>query len=367
MMLRVWSCRWGVARLAIALFIAVVLGLDAPARLARMQVSALPGFDYAAEANALRVQGKYGEAALVAQAGLDDPEAAAMHSALTDELAGITLERESFMRRLRDAGKGAVTGRGETLEEILGAVTADFFLVGDIRDIVIEGGKQLLDGESDEIILLLSVAGVFTTLAPGIDWAPSILKVARRTGAMSDRFAAWLRSSVRGGRSAEVAKACGDVATLSRAAGPGTAARLIALADGPDDLAKLARFAADNPTGAFALRTTGREGFAVIKGAGEAGETLVLQLARKGPAAREVLLSRAGRALLRPHPLLGVGKALWKGNAQKIITRALDRIDPNAWWALPLAAAWAAMEVALIIVRLRGRKASGGGHAGVAG
>lgn len=356
MILRLWSCRWIALRLSVALFITAVLAMDAPARLARLQVGALPGFDYAAEVNALRVQGRYGEAEMVANAGLNDPDAAHAHDSLRLALAHTHRERDSFTRRLKDAGKGALTGRGDTLESILGAVASDFFLVGDIRDIVIEGGKQLLDGESDEIILLLSVAGVFTTLAPEIDWAPSIFKVARRTGAMSDRLAQWLRSSVRAGRSDDVARACGDVATISRAAGPGAAVRLVALADTPEDLARLARFTANNPTGAFALRTTGREGFEVIKAAGETGERLVLKLARKGPAARAVLASPAGRALLRPHPLLGIAKALWKGNAEQLILRALDRIDPNAWWALPLAAAWAVIEFALLITRLGPRK-----------
>ena len=355
MILRLWSCRWIALRLSVALFITFVLAMDAPARLARLQVGALPGFDYAAEVNARRVQGRYGEAEMVANAGRNDPDAAHAHDSLRLALRTPARARQ-FHPPPQGRRQGRAHRRGDTLESILGRCRVRFLPCRRPPRHRHRRGKQLLDGESDEIILLLSVAGVFTTLAPEIDWAPSIFKVARRTGAMSDRLAQWLRTSVRAGRSDDVARACGDVATISRAAGPGAAVRLVALADTPDDLARLARFTANNPTGAFALRTTGREGFDVIKAAGETGEKLVLKLARKGPAARAVLASPAGRALLRPHPLLGIAKALWKGNAEQLILRALDRIDPNAWWALPLAAAWAVVEFALLVARLGPRK-----------
>ncbi len=55
-----WSVRWGLLRLAIALFIVWVLAADTSARLARRAISVMPDFDYAAEVRSLRLEGRYG-------------------------------------------------------------------------------------------------------------------------------------------------------------------------------------------------------------------------------------------------------------------------------------------------------------------
>lgn len=57
-------------------------------------------------------------------------------------------------------------GAHDSLEGWIGAVAADFFIVGDVRDLVIEGGELALDGESDEVILALSGIGL-ATATPG--------------------------------------------------------------------------------------------------------------------------------------------------------------------------------------------------------
>ena len=69
MMGTLWRSKWNLARLAVALLVLAVLTLDAGPRLARMQLAALPGFDYAAEVARLRGERRYGEALMVAEAG----------------------------------------------------------------------------------------------------------------------------------------------------------------------------------------------------------------------------------------------------------------------------------------------------------
>lgn len=354
--LRLWSCRWGLLRFALAAFICWVLAADTAARMARLQLAALPDFDYRSEVHALRVQGRFGEAEVIARAGLDSMEPGATRDALDAELKATVEERDSWLRKAKSAGMGALSGRGTDLESLVGAVAADFFVVGDVRDLVIEGGKQLVDGDSDELVLLLSFAGVVTTLAPEIDWAPSVIKAARRSGQVSVRMTEYLTSALKARRGEQVAKVCEDVARVSKKASPGGAMRLLRLAEEPEDLAKIARFVERSPAGAFAMHVTGKEGAAVLKGATEstakASEELIVAAARKGQAGTRFLSTPAARALTRPHLILGLAKTFWKGNAEALITRLTDRFDQLAWWGMPLAAAWAVLEGLLLLGRL---------------
>lgn len=353
---RLWRCKWGVARLAIAAFVCWVLVADTGSRLARLQLAALPDFDYLAEVEALRAQGRFGEAEMVAHAGLERQSDASERLRLQAALDATVAERDGWLRKVRSAGLGALSGRGTDLESIVGAVAADFFLVGDLRDIVIEGGKLVIDGDSDELVLLLSFVGAATTLAPEIDWAPSVIKAARRTGALGDRMAEHLRQLLRQRKSAELATVCEDVASMAKRASPGGAIRILKLVDEPSDLPMFARFLERRPNGAFALHVTGGEGAAMLrrasKTAPEAADELLEAAAGKGVAGTRFLSTPAASTLMRPHPLVGVAKAVSKGNAEQLVKATLDRIDPGAWWAMPLAAAWVLFEAMLLRRRL---------------
>lgn len=386
----IWNRKWGLVRLALAVFVCWVLAADTGARLARLQLASLPDFDYVGEVRALRAEGRYGEAVVIAQAGLgsegDGAETDGMEAGTKDEKVRAELQREmeitiaerdSWMRKARAAGWGAVTGRGDSLEALVGAVAADFFLVGDVRDLVIEGGKQIVDGESDQLVMLLSLAGVLTTVAPEIDWAPSIIKAARRSGKLGEGLAGSLRTSLKGRDTAKVAEMFEDVARISKKASPGGAMRTLALAESPADLKRLAKFVESQPAGAFALHVMGDQGAAILKSADEVGEVastglksgvksgvkgsvkatedVVVAAAKKGNAGKRFLGTPAGRALLKPHPLIGLAKAFWKGNAEKLITRLVDRLDVLTWWLLPLSGAWAFFECVLL-VKKRGKE-----------
>jgi hypothetical protein len=347
-----WRCKWGLIRLAAAAIICWALVADTGSRLARLQLAALPDFDHLAEVEALRLQGRYGEAEMVARAGLETTSDSTKRDRLQSALDANVAERDGWLRKVRSAGLGALSGRGTDLESIVGAVAADFFLVGDLRDIVIEGGKLVIDGDSDELVLLLSFIGAATTLAPEIDWVPSVLKAARRGGALGERMAEHLRQLLRQRKSAELASLCEDVATISRRASPGGAIRVMKLVDDPSDLRTFARFVERRPRGAFVLHVTGREGADTLRRAAkttpDAADALLEAAAGKGVAGTRFLSTAAAKALTRPHPLVGVAKALGKGHAERLVTAMLDRIDPGAWWAVPLAAAWALFEALML-------------------
>jgi hypothetical protein len=363
---RVARCKWGLARLAIAAFLLWVVAMDTPARLSRLELASMPGFDYVKEVQSLRLAGRFGEAQMVAKAGLEQVDDAGERSLVGDErsrldneLVQTLAEQDSWLRRAKDAGLGALSGRADSLEGLIGAVAADFFVVGDIRDLVIEGGKLAIDGESDEVVLALSGVGLATTAAPEIDWAPSLLKAARRAGTLTKGLGEQIVSLVRQGKKGEVMKVLEDAATLSKKASPGGAMRLLRHADSADELAMLARFAQRQPGGAFALHVGRERGAAIVKDAAKVGgdgvariETTLVRSAHKGPRGVEFLGSRAGQTLLKPHALVGLAKGLWKGNAAKLAQRLVDRLGANALWALPLLTAWCFVELVLVTRRL---------------
>jgi len=352
-----WRAKFNLLRLIVAAALLYVCAADTGARLARIQLAAMPSFDYATEVEALRVQGRYGEAVVIADAGLEDadlePDA---KQKITDQRALTIKERDSLVTKIKAAGLGALSGQGDSLESLVGAVTADFFVVGDVRDLVIQGGKQLIDGDSDGVILTLSVLGVITTLAPEIDWVPSLIKAAAKGGHLSKSMGEWLKTAIKAKRTPELTRLFTDLKTISTAASPGGAMRLLKHADGPEDVARVAKFLGNTGSGgAAALHITGKHGTDLLKSAEVSGEALV-RAARKGPAGVAFLRSPSAKALLKPHPLLGLAKAIYKGNAEKLIARAMERLDLRAWWLIPVLAGWCVVELGLLAGHRKTRK-----------
>lgn len=360
-MLRLWRIRWNLVRLFVAAFCLWTLGSDAASRAARLTLARLPDADMLIEVRTLRERGKFDEAILVADAAIAS-NTGERAKALIDERDAAQRERDSLWRKAKDVGRGAVTGSGDSLESLAGAVAADFFLIGDIRDLTIQGYRGVTGQETDELIILLSSVGVATTLAPEVDWAPSILKALRKAGTMSEHLAETLLRWLRKGEKANLERVFKDVDELAVRAGPGGAAALVKHADDPGDIARISAFAAARPHGAFTMYRTGREGVSLVRAAEGSATSArraadaVATAAKKGPEARAFLGSKAARVLIRPHPIVGVAKAFSKGTLGDVIARAVERFDPTAWWLVPLLAAWCGVEVLWLARRLVGRR-----------
>jgi hypothetical protein len=345
-------------RLGLAALLLWALAADTAPRLARLQYAALPGFDYVAEVAYLRTVGRHGEALVLAEAGLEAARSEAQAEAIRRERDLALAEQQSLWRKARDVGMGAVSGRGDSLESLVGAIAADFFIVGDVRDLALEGGRYAIDGEADKVILALSAIGMATTLAPSIDWAPAVLKIARKSGTLTRGLADQIAHLLRTGRRDELAGVLRDLRTLSAHSSPGGAVRLLRHADSADDLSALARFVERNKGGAAALHITGRDGAAMVKNAARAGETTtdagraVILAAAKGQHGVAWMRTGAWRTMLRPHPFVGIAKGLWKGHARSLASRVAFSLDPYIRWLVPLVAAWFFIELTLLARRL---------------
>lgn len=358
-----WRARWAAARLTIAAVLLAAWMADHPSRLVRLQLGLLPDIDYAMEAAALRDAGRFADAELVLVAGIEAADEA-QRPALIADLQETVAERNSVLRRAGEFAGGAVRGGGESLEALLGAITADLFVVGDVRDLVVQGSRWIAAEEVDELLVALSTVGVLTTVMPEFDAAASLLKVGKRAGAVSIRLGERLaKLAKRAMQSSDEIKplreALADIATLARKTSPATALRTLKHLDDPADVARVARYLERNSDGGFALLITGEDGVRTLLRSGDEAAMAMRAAARKGRGGAK-WLARAELRLFRPHIVVGALKAVHKGNLPKAVVSALEALDPHGWWILPGLAGWALFEISRVLSRFRGAQVSCG-------
>lgn len=170
-------------------------------------------------------------------------------------------------------------------------------------------------------------------------------------GAMTETFARNLldviRRAVKNENADEVLAISGDMAALSKQARPAGALTILKNIDDPAELRLAARFAG-KPGGTFALWLGGKQTLAWLKLGGKRSEDLLLQASRKGRAGLDYL-ARNADLLLKPHPLLGLVKGLYKGNIPDLLIELMQRY---AQIVLGLAAGWLLYEFLLLLARL---------------
>lgn len=123
-----------------------------------------------------------------------------MHRPLAPDVTKKLAEAHSTVatvtRNTKDFATGFVTGKGESTAGLAGAVTSDFTVVGDVRDIGIEGKKMVTGQSYSKLVLGLSLVGLaatVATVATGGGGAVakagvSVLKAAKRTGTLTADF-----------------------------------------------------------------------------------------------------------------------------------------------------------------------------------
>lgn len=343
-------------RLSLAAGLVWVCWQDQPAVAARNEFEALPAFDYWKEADTLLNQERFSEALLVVDEGL---VAVPEHEKPLRELRGaILLEQGRWMHRFQQLGRGALSGTGESLEALTGAVVADLFVFGDVRDLVVQAGRKLRGEEADPVIVGLSAGGILLTVNPTVDLGGALLKFARRMGGMTDSFARALgdalKRAVAKRNADEVAAVADDLAALSKTARPAVALAIFKHVDDPAEL-RIARRFAEKPGGVFTLWLGQKQALAWLK-VGAGNEDLMIKAARRGRAGFKYLADH-GALMFKPHPILGLLKGLYKGNIPSLLV-ALARRYADVM--LGLLAGWMAYEVALLLGRLLG---PGGGRA----
>lgn len=337
---------WALYRLLLAAALLLIALSELPALQARAMLRQLPYCDYLGEAEQLRAAGHYGEALATVEAGLAYGPVG-LGPALDDARAAIIAERDSWTRRAWDFGGGAITGRDNTPEALAGAVAADFFVIGDVRDLAIQGGRVLRDEEVDYLITGLSAVGVATTVAPYLDGPVSLLKRAAKAKVLRPRFVEQVSRWLRRASEPEARRALGgtfaEMEHLTKRLGPGGTMRALAHVEDAGDLRLIRRFAEQTPHAEHVLRVSGRQGVAALRRVGVQHADDVVVAAQRGPAGVR-LLARVGLGCVRPHFLIGLGKAAYRVSSPRVLQRLTAWLDGVWGYVIALLGIWTLWE-----------------------
>ena len=226
------------------------------------------------------------------------------HIAVPAELAArvdAAVERaNSTMAHVESFARGLVTGEPEDMTGLAGTALGDLFVFGDIRDAAREGSRYLSGQPVDELVLGLSVVGLGITAGTYASMGAatpariglSAAKAARRTGKMATGMADWIgrslreivdwsalkragssitdpaaavraaRQVVKAEKADGLMKLASDVGQVQTTAGTKAALDGLKLAQGPGDMARIAKLAEKKGSKTRAiLKTLGRGAF----------------------------------------------------------------------------------------------------------
>jgi hypothetical protein len=203
---------------------------------------------------------------------------------LTEKVALATAGVATAKRSLGSFARGLVTGEADDVSGFAGTAVGDLFVLGDVRDVVREGGRLAAGGEADEFVLGLACVGLavtaatYATLGVGVPARVGLtaIKAARQTGRLGAGMAAWIghslreavdwamlkravgrasvaepmaaargiREAVRVEKAQALVRFVGDVGRVQASAGARAALDGLRLAEGSRDMSKMARLAA---------------------------------------------------------------------------------------------------------------------------
>lgn len=233
-------------------------------------------YDPITQSRELFAADRLAEAVLVAEHLVENPHLAKSASDLEQAQTLIVDANErmnSLSGKVQSFVDGAVTGEPKDLVGFIGSMSLDLFVIGDIRDLVVQGYKEVTNSDGDKIILALSGLGLATTLVPVADWAPSLMKAFRRLGRFSEAFAKNLsrlaQRALKLNDYDELAKVATDFGRAAKHLKPGPLAGIMKLVDRPSDLRKLSLAAEIDPRATYMVASgTRKSGIGKLLGDG---------------------------------------------------------------------------------------------------
>jgi hypothetical protein len=205
-------------------------------------------------------------------------------------------------RSLGSFARGLITGEAEDASGFAGTAVGDLFVLGDVRDVVREGGRLAAGGEADELVLGLACVGLavtaatYATLGVGVPARVGLtaIKAARQTGRLGAGMAAWIGHSLREAVDWTVLKRAVSRATVAE---PAAAARGIREAVRTEKAQALVRFVGDvGRVQANAGARAAIDGLRVAEGSRDMSRMARLAAAKGGKT--RAILKLAGRGAI---------------------------------------------------------------------
>lgn len=263
---------------------AVLVAQDDPVELADAQVSAAirtdPGvlarnIEEALAAKDADLANSFVELAAARQVSLS--------ADLTKRVADAVTEQNSASNFAAKFASGFVTGQADDIGSMSGTVAGDLFVYGDIRDVVREGKHLAMGEDTDHLILGLAAAGLAVTAATyatvggatPVRAGLSLVKDARKVGRLGEGLTVWagrsarnivdtpmlasaladasllrpgktitaVKAAFRGDKAGDLVKLAQDAGRVGEKAGVRGAMDTLRIAQGPKDVARIARLA----------------------------------------------------------------------------------------------------------------------------
>lgn len=273
----------------------------------------------------------------------NDPRAQALYTEIEDK-------RTSWRYRAAKLGEGLWSGTSDETIGQLAGVTTDFFLIGDIRDLAIEGVHLAKGEEVDEVLVALASLGVVASgaqVASAVGTAstagaasPTLvgstaaksglitLKVARKIG----KLPAWLgKAIVKAAKAAKQTKSLGalsnmlgDLTTLSKIRG---GLELLSKTDDVGTLSRMAKFGQHFGDQSIVLYRIGRDyALRAAEKVGKAGLSTVKEAATYGEEGLKLLDQVGIKKFNKILAARKVGKMLYKGDLVKLLAKLLLKV-----------------------------------------
>lgn len=157
----IWAGIFGLS----ALFV-----LNVIPRATSMALEDLPDHNYVDEIRAHIDEGSYTEAGYLAKYVVENNLPNAQQARLLHDEA--ERKRTSISNRIKRGAKGFLSGKGTSAEALAGAIASDLLIVGDIRDLGIQGYHWASGNDVDNVIVGLSAVGLVSEV-----YAPSAVGV----------------------------------------------------------------------------------------------------------------------------------------------------------------------------------------------
>lgn len=180
-----------------------------------------------------------------------------------DEYSSAELERQanealqSPWYVMEHFATGALTGEANDTAGFVGTMALDLLVIGDIRDLLVQGYKEFDNGQGDEVIMGLSAAGLLLTLIPELSWTPSMFKTFWRGKRFSGAFQKQLQEAVlrarKTGNTQELSRLMSHFSDVVDGLGTGPAMNVFKHVSTVEDLAQLASKAKIAPLESYSL------------------------------------------------------------------------------------------------------------------
>jgi hypothetical protein len=201
--------------------------------------------------------------------------------------------------------QGAVSGEPVDTPGLLGVVALDMMVIGDVRDLLMQGYKEFDTGQGDEVIMGLSAAGLLLTLTPELSWGPSMFKTLWKGRRFSEPFQRQIKAALIHARKTNdyrrLKRMMSDFTDVFDSLGTGPAMAIFKQVNSIEELSLLAKKAKKAPAETYTL--TKIDG---IKGL----ENVTTSTTKGGKLAKRVKLA---------------------ARQQKIFGKALDLVPITLW------------------------------------